>query len=95
MVGEIRGQGLIGAVEFVASKDPPIAFDPALTVAGRVVKAAFAKGVISRALPSSDSVAFSPPFVISEREIRTVVSTMREAADDVMEQLERDGHFKR
>lgn len=95
LVGEIRGQGLIGAVEFVASKDPPKAFEPALGVAGRIVKTALARGVISRALPNADTVAFSPPFVVSEPELRTIVSTMREAADTVMEQLEREGRFQR
>jgi adenosylmethionine-8-amino-7-oxononanoate aminotransferase len=35
-------------------------------VAPRIVKAASARGAIGRALPSADTIAFSPPFVISE-----------------------------
>lgn len=93
LVGEIRGQGMIGAVEFVAKKDPPVAFDPGLKVAIRIAKKALAGGAITRALPNSDTVAFSPPFVISEAEIGTLVGTIREAADEVMAELRRDGGF--
>lgn len=90
LVGEIRGFGLIGAVELVARRDPPQPFDPKLLVAARVAKAAFARGVIARALPNSDSLAFSPPFVIEEAEIDTLVNTVREAVDVIQKELERD-----
>lgn len=94
LVGEIRGMGLIGAVELVARGDPPQPFDARLTVAARVAKAAFAKGVITRALPNSDSLAFSPPFVIEESEIDTLVETIRDAVDAVQLELEREGAWK-
>ncbi len=95
LVGEIRGHGLIGALEFVAEKTPPKAFDPALKVAPRIVKAALARGVISRALPSADTMAFSPPFVITDEEIDRVVAASREAVDEVMGELEREGQWRR
>lgn len=84
LVGEIRGYGLLGAVEFVASKDPLTPFSPLGSVSGPVVKRARDLGVISRALPSSDSVAFSPPFVVTEAELDQMVTTMRQALDDVV-----------
>ncbi|TKD52087.1 aminotransferase class III-fold pyridoxal phosphate-dependent enzyme [Sphingomonas baiyangensis] len=91
MVGEVRGQALIGAVEFVADRAGPAAFDPALKVAPRVVKAALDRGVIGRALPSADSIAFSPPFVIERAEIDRAVEAFRDAADQVWGELKRDG----
>ena len=94
LVGDIRGFGLIGAVEFVARRDPPQRFDPKLGVAGRIVKAAAAKGIISRALPSADTIAFSPPFVICEEEIDLLVNGMRTATDEVMAQLVQEGEWK-
>ena len=94
LVGEIRGIGLIGAVELVARRDPPQAFDAKLTVAAQVAKIALAKGVITRALPNSDSLAFSPPFVIDESEIDTLVYTVRDAVDAVQQSLEREGAWK-
>jgi L-2,4-diaminobutyrate transaminase len=91
MVGEVRGQALIGAVEFVADRAGPVAFDPALKVAPRVVKAALDRGVIGRALPSADTIAFSPPFVISRDEIDRAVGAFRDAVDQVWGELRRDG----
>ncbi|MDQ0390524.1 aminotransferase [Labrys monachus] len=90
LVGEIRGTGLVGAVEFVARKSPATRFEPALKIAGRVVKAALAQGVITRALPHADTISFSPPFVISEDEITQMVEGARKAADAVMDDLVRE-----
>ncbi|PZN96349.1 MAG: hypothetical protein DCF31_03890 [Alphaproteobacteria bacterium] len=91
LVGDVRGQALIGAVEFVdrMTDAGPVAFDPALKVAPRIVKAALERGVIGRALPSADAVAFSPPFVITEAEIDTAVAAFRDASDQVAAELGR------
>ena len=83
IVGEVRGLGLIAGVEFVAEKDPPLRFDPSLTVGARVNKRCLELGLISRALPMSDTIAFSPPFVVSEAELDQMVAIARQAADDV------------
>ena len=87
LVGEVRGLGLIAAVEFVAEKDPPAQFDPALTVGARVNKRCLELGVISRALPMSDTIAFSPPLVVTESELDQMVAVARRAADDVAAEL--------
>ncbi len=94
LVGEVRGFGLIGAIEFVAERDPAKKFDPALKVGPRIVKAARDRGVISRALPLSDSMSFSPPLVITPEELATMVERVRDAADVVMTELVRDGSWK-
>jgi L-2,4-diaminobutyrate transaminase len=83
IVGEVRGLGLIAGVEFVAEKDPPLRFDPSLTVGARVNKRCLELGLISRALPMSDTIAFSPPFVVSESELDQMVAIAKQAADDV------------
>lgn len=93
IVGEVRGQALIGAVEFVASRDVVRAFDPKWKVGPRIVKAALDRGVIGRALPSSDAVAFSPPFTISEEEIDIAITAFRDATDQVHAELTREGAF--
>jgi L-2,4-diaminobutyrate transaminase len=91
LVGEVRGTGLIAAVEFVARRDPPQAFPPALKVGPRIVDAARARGVITRALPLADTIAFSPPFVISEAEIDGAVAAARDAVDEVAQALRAEG----
>ena len=44
-------------------------------------------GVISRALPSADSMSFSPPFVVTEEEIDRMVGAARQALDEVAAEL--------
>ena len=92
-VGEIRGLGLIGAVELVARKDPPQPFDAGLGVAGRVAKRALNNGVITRALPNSDALAFSPPLIINRDEIDVLVTGIRDALDQVVGELKKEGHL--
>jgi L-2,4-diaminobutyrate transaminase len=93
LIGEVRGQGLIGAIELVADRDTPRPFDPALKVAARVVAKAREGGVISRALPASDSLAFSPPFVITEAQLQQMVSVVADAVGQVGEELKASGDW--
>ena len=86
-MGEVRGRGHIAAVEFVAEQDPPKRFDPAQRVGMRVYRRALELGLISRALPMSDTIAFSPPFVVTEAELDEMVAIARRAADDVASEL--------
>ena len=83
--GEGRGLGLIGAVELVADKDSKTAFDPKLAVGARVVAKAQAQGVILRAM--GDAVAFAPPLIISEDEIRDMLGRFRRALDEAHGEL--------
>ncbi|MFD9738750.1 aminotransferase [Umezawaea sp. NPDC059074] len=87
LVGDVRGYGLVGAVEFVRSRDPLTAFDPGLKMAAAVVKASREHGVITRALPAADTISFSPPFVVTEAEIDEMVAGTRRALDDVVAEL--------
>ena len=87
LVGEVRGTALIGALEFVASKDPARRFDPSRRVAARVTRRCLELGLITRALPDGDTISFSPPFVITEDEVAELVRIARRAADDVWAEL--------
>ena len=78
LVGDIRGVGLIGAIELVANKETRENFDPALKVGPRFVKLVEAHGVIGRALPS-DALAFSPPLIITRDEIDQVLDKVEAA----------------
>lgn len=93
LIGEVRGQGLIGAIELVADRSEPRAFDPSLKIAARVVAAAREAGVISRALPASDSLAFSPPFVISDEQLQKMVSVVADAVNQVGDELKASGDW--
>jgi len=93
LVGEVRGQALIGALEFVAERSPAKAFEPALKVAARITRRCLELGVITRALPAADAIAFAPPFVISEDEIEEMVVTVRRAVDEIAAELRSEGTF--
>jgi L-2,4-diaminobutyrate transaminase len=93
LTGEIRGFGLVGAVEFVEKKDPPKAFDPGLKVAIRIAEQARQNGVITRPLPAADTVSFSPPLTITPAEIDQMVAGVRDAADAVLGELRASGDY--
>jgi L-2,4-diaminobutyrate transaminase len=87
LVAEVRGHGLLGAVEFAASTDPLRPFEPQGKFSAAVVARTRELGVISRALPSADSMSFSPPFVVTEEEIDRIVGAARQALDEVAAEL--------
>ncbi len=87
LVAEVRGYGLLGAVEFGATVDPFTAFDPIGRLSGAVVKRSRERGVITRALPNADTISFSPPFVVTEDEIDQMVTITRQALDEVAAEL--------
>ncbi|MBV7397302.1 aminotransferase [Mameliella sediminis] len=88
IVAEVRGKGLMAAVEFARpSREGWQKFDPALQVGPRIIRAALQDGVISRALPNGDAISFSPPFTVTPEEIDLAVSTVRKAAQSVCDAL--------
>jgi 4-aminobutyrate---pyruvate transaminase len=89
LVGEVRGVGLIGAVELVADKATKQNFDPKAKIGARLTKLCEANGVIGRALPG-DALAFSPPLIITEAEISEMVDGIGKALDELTVQLKRE-----
>lgn len=87
LVVDIRGRGLIAAVEFGRTGDRPTPFDPADKVGARITRRSLELGVITRALPAADTIAFSPPFVVTDDELETMVRTTRKAADEIAREL--------
>jgi 4-aminobutyrate--pyruvate transaminase len=80
LVGEVRGFGLIGAIELVRDKATKAPFDPAEAVGPFLSKRAHHHGVILR--PLGDSIAFCPPLIIKESEIDLMLERFSLALDD-------------
>lgn len=91
LVGEVRGVGLIGAVELVKNKTTHESFDPKLGVGLKCAKFLQDNGVIGRAM--GDSLAFSPPLIISQDEIVEMLAGFAKALDQTLEWLQIEGHF--
>jgi 4-aminobutyrate--pyruvate transaminase len=89
LVGEVRGVGMIGAVELVADQAARRNFDPALKMGLRLAKLGEAHGVISRALPN-DSLAFSPPLIMTAAEVTTMLDRFERALDELTVQVRRE-----
>ena len=91
LVGEVRGQSLIAALEFVAAKEPATRFDPSSKVGARVTQRCLEHGLITRALPAAETISFAPPFVITEEEVGELVRIARLATDEVAAELRSEG----
>jgi 4-aminobutyrate---pyruvate transaminase len=89
LVGEVRGIGLIGAIELVRDKDTKAPFDPAEAVGPFLAKSAHQHGLILRAL--GDSIAFCPPLIIKESEIDLMFERFALALDDTFAMVKQRG----
>ena len=92
MIGEVRGIGLIGALELVRDKQTRESFDPKLGVAAAVVKRAQDHGLIVRVVP--DGVAFCPPLIANDTEIGEMFKRFGRALDETYDWLKKEGHSK-
>ncbi|MEZ5476673.1 MAG: aminotransferase [Thiolinea sp.] len=81
-VGEIRGLGMVAAVQLVADKAQKSAFDPQRKIAIAVSDRAWEHGVTLRPLPGIDSIAISPPLTLSMAEVDTLVDALHRAITD-------------
>lgn len=85
-VGEVRGIGLMGAVELVANNQTRTPFPETTRAGQQVLWRAQERGLIIRAV--GDALVLAPPLVITEEEIDTLLGILRAALDDVAPLLE-------
>ena len=71
-VAEVRGEGLMQAIGL---QEP--------LTAGAFTEALLARGVIGRGLPYANSVAFSPPLIISDEEVDELVAASAAVLDEL------------
>ena len=83
-VGEIRGDGMLCAVELVKDRDPRTFFDAADKIGAQVSAALLGEGVIARAMPQGDILGFAPPFCLTHAEVDEVVGKTVKAVNAVL-----------
>jgi 4-aminobutyrate---pyruvate transaminase len=81
LVGEVRGVGLIAAVELVVDKTTKAALEPVGRLGGLVSAEMQSQGVISRNM--GDAIAFCPPLIITASEVDDLLDRFRRALDRV------------
>ena len=89
LVGEVRGTGLIAAMELVADKAGRVNFDPKAKIGPRLTKIMEENGVIGRA-SMNDTLCFSPPLIISEAEIDEMLDRVGKSLDTLTVQIRRE-----
>jgi L-2,4-diaminobutyrate transaminase len=82
-VAEIRGEGLMLAVEFMADPGKRDWFPP-MAVAPKITVAMMARGVIARPLPEGNIVGFAPPLCFTREDVDTAVAALKAAVVEVL-----------
>ena len=85
LVGEARGVGLIGAIEFVADKQSKQPFEPSDGVGPYCAARCEEHGLILRAM--GDTLAFCPPLIINEDQIDELFSKLDMALAETLQHV--------
>jgi L-2,4-diaminobutyrate transaminase len=83
MVGEVRGVGMLAAVEFVADKAEKRFFEPQGKVAAAIAATCLERGMIARAMPHGDILGFAPPLTLSKPEADRIAAITKAAVEAV------------
>lgn len=83
-VGDVRGEGMLCAVEFVRDRDRREFFPAEEKVGQRLAAALLARGVIARAMPQGDIIGFAPPLCLTRDEADIIVGRFKEAVAEVL-----------
>ena len=84
-VGEVRGLGLMGAIEIVKNKSQKAEFDPDLEVTEKLAKAGYNEGIIIR--PIGNAVIFAPPFIIEPHQVDELFDAFGTAFEKVIDEV--------
>ncbi|WP_420403677.1 aminotransferase [Nisaea sp.] len=85
LVGEVRGRGLLGAVELIQDKAGHQFFDPPGVVAAVCRENLRARGIIVRAV--RDTLLLAPPFIVTRKQVDDIVDTLEAALEDIRNEL--------
>jgi adenosylmethionine-8-amino-7-oxononanoate aminotransferase len=95
-VGDIRGRGLLRAVEYVASRETRESLPSGANLSGRLWTAMWNRGVVMSTVRFNspliaDCTHLVPPLIATESELDEGVSALREAIIECMQQTRGDG----
>jgi putrescine---pyruvate transaminase len=79
LVGEVRGKGLLGAIELVKDKTKRTFFDRDIDVGTQCRNHCFANGLVMRAI--RDTMVLAPPMIVKREEVDEIVRIARRCFD--------------
>lgn len=94
IVGDVRGVGLLTGIELVSDKKSKEPFPPEQLISKRISEKALEKGVVlypgkgSKDGVNGDHIMITPPLIINENDIETIVSVMDSSIKEVMNEIE-------
>lgn len=84
-VGEVRGEGMLCAVEFVADKSSRSFFDASDKIGPQIAaKLLEQDSIIARAMPQGDILGFAPPFCLTKEEADLIAGATARAVHAVL-----------
>jgi len=84
-VGDVRGAGMLCAVEFVQDKSDRVFYDPAAKIGPQIAATLLEQDqIIARAMPQGDILGFAPPFCLSDQEADLIVAAVTRAVRAVL-----------
>jgi adenosylmethionine-8-amino-7-oxononanoate aminotransferase len=92
-VGDIRGRGLLQAIELVADRERKAAFDPKIKLHARIKSAAMARGLIVYPIGGTidgrqgDHVLLAPPFISTADTIDEIVDRLAGAVEAALREI--------
>ncbi len=90
-LAEVRGEGLLAAVEFVADPGSKKPFEKSQKVAAKLAMACAEEGVICRAMPHGDVLGFAPPLILTPAEADEIVDKVSSGVKKGFDRLIADG----
>jgi L-2,4-diaminobutyrate transaminase len=91
LVGEVRGAGLLAAIELIKDKSAKTPFDMTSKIGPRLAAKLMDEGMINRGVVNS--VCFSPPLVISEADVDEMVAKFDRALSAMAAELTANGEW--
>ena len=91
IIAEVRGVGMLAAIEFVADPAQKLRFDAKHKVGARMSAACLKNGLIARAMPHGDILGFAPPLITTREEIAEIAEIVGRSVREVYDQLVAEG----
>ncbi|MEP5152868.1 aminotransferase class III-fold pyridoxal phosphate-dependent enzyme, partial [Planktotalea sp.] len=84
-VGDVRGEGMICALEFVKDKTDRVFYDPADKIGPQIAAKLLEQDqIIARAMPQGDILGFAPPFCLTTQQVDQIVAATERAVKAVL-----------
>ena len=94
IVGNVRGVGMLAALEFSVDPAKRTHFDAVHKVGPRISAAALEENLIARAMPQGDILGFAPALITTRDQVDEIVARAKRAVDKVTDELVREGVVK-